>query len=329
MNHKITTACLVGCTLLPLVANGQLAENPGFSGELAVLAGVTSTDSNLSTNGQANRQGPLHSGTSQENTGIFGVLGNITYTFGDGNDRQLFAGTSREDIAIGNVALEVGYKQMLASGTRLTISYLPTLLGDDVWADPFLMNSARTETERSGNAFRLKLDGIANTPVSVDVAYARSEIDNERSGSGLTSEQQDQLRRSSDSLYTKVSYRHFLEPGRALSPALIYRNSEADGSAMAHASVAGELSYFSIHGPGQYALTGSYEYRDYDQEHPVFESTRSDSVLGVFLTWEYMNFLGIRPLSLVSLAGYNVVNSNISFYDESEYLFMVGANYQF
>lgn len=76
-------------------------------------------------------------------------------------------------------------------------------------------------------------------------------------------------------------------------------------------------------------LTGSYEHRDYDQEHPVFGSTCSDNVFGVFLAYEYMNFLGIRPLSLVSLAGYNVVNSNVSFYDESQYLLTVGASYQF
>ncbi|USE36261.1 DUF2860 family protein [Endozoicomonas sp. SCSIO W0465] len=331
MSHKIIKFCLAVLTTIPLVASAQLAENSGFSGELTVIGGMTSTDSNLSTNTQKNKQGLLNSGGSRENTGIFGALGNITYTFGVDNDRQFFAGTSREDIAVGNVALEVGYKQLLTSGTRLTISYLPTLLSEDVWSDPFLVNSARTETERSGNAFRLKLDSIVNSPLSIDVAYARSEIDDERSGSGsgLTAEEQDLLRRGSDSVYMKVSYRHALVPGSGLSSALIYRNSEADGGAMAHDSAGGELSYFSFQGQGKYVLTGSYEYRDYDQEHPVFESTRSDNVFGVFLAYEYMNFLGIRPLSLVSLAGYNVVNSNISFYDESQYLLTVGASYQF
>ncbi len=248
MNRKTIKACLIGWATSPLVASAQLAENSGFSGELTVLGGITSTNSNLSTNGQENRQGLLNTRGSRENTGVFGALGNIAYTFGEDNDRQFFAGTSREDIAVGNVALEVGYKQMLTSGTKLTISYLPTLLSEDVWSDPFLMNSARTETERSGNALRLKFDSIGNSPVSVDVAYAWSEIDDERSGSGsgLTTEEQNQLRRSSDSVYTKVSYRHFLEPGRGFSPAFIYRNSEADGSAMAHYSAGGELSYFSF-----------------------------------------------------------------------------------
>ncbi len=183
---------------------------------------VISTNSNLSTSGSAVKDSPLNSEGKRETDSLFGGLGSLAFTFGEGLSKQVFVGTSREDIAVGTLALELGYRQQLESGTKVSVSYLPTLLAQDVWADPFIVDTSRSETEKSGDAFRLKLDGIGGSLLSLDLAYAQMDIDTELSGAGmeLTTGQQQSLARSGDTFYSKLSYRQFL--GRGLGVTLLW-----------------------------------------------------------------------------------------------------------
>ncbi|KXF81739.1 DUF2860 domain-containing protein [Enterovibrio coralii] len=328
MNKNGIITCLA---LLPFCASAGLAERGGLSGEISVLGGVASTDSNLSTNASETKSGTLNSEGNRETDAIFGPLGSLKFTFGQNLDKQIFAGTSREDIAIGIVALEVGYKQELASGTQVSLSYLPTLLAEDVWADPFLTGSPRTETEKTGNAYRLQFSRISGSPFALDMAYAQTEFDNEQSGSslGLTSQQQETLDREGDSFYTKLSYRQFLGAGLGVTPAFVYLKHDADGDAMSHQTYGGELTYFSFLGRNKIVLTGSFNYRGYDAVNPAFGIERTDREYSAFLAYEYAHLFEIHPLSLVSLAGYSHIDSNIDFYNESQYLLSLGVTYRF
>ncbi|MDD1783718.1 DUF2860 domain-containing protein [Enterovibrio sp. ZSDZ35] len=326
-----TTLLLTCFSILPLCASAGLAERGGLTGEISVLGGIASTDSNLSTNANDTKTGSLNTEGSRESDAIFGPLGNAKFTFGEGLDKQIFVGTSREDIAIGIVALEVGYKQELKSGTQISVSYLPTLLAEDVWADPFLIGSPRTETEKTGNAYRLQLDRIAGSMWSLDMAYAQTEFDNEQSGSslGLTAQQQQTLAREGDTFYSKLSYRQFLGKGLGVTPAFVYLKHDADGDAMSHQTFGGELTYFSFLGRNKIVLTGSFNYRDYDAVNPAFGIARNDNEYSAFLAYEYAHLFEIHPLSLISLAGYSHIDSNIAFYNESQYLLSLGITYRF
>ncbi|NGN96959.1 DUF2860 domain-containing protein [Grimontia sp. S25] len=328
---KTTTPLLTAIALLPFVAHAGLAEKGGLSGEISVIAGATSTNSNLSTNGNAVKNAPLNSEGEQETSSIVGALGSVAFTFGQSLDKQIFVGTSREDIAIGTIALELGYQQELESGTRVSLSYLPTVLAEDVWTDPFTLGAARSETEKSGDAYRLQLNRIGGSMLSLDLAYAQTEVDLEQSGStlGLSPAQQQSLDRSGDTFYSKVSYRQFLGRGLGISPAFVYMKNESDGDAMSHQTYGGELSYFSFAGRNKVVLTGKYHYRDYDAVHPVFGEVRNDQEFSAFLAYEYAHFFEVHPLSFVTLAGYNNTDSNIDFYNASEFFGSVGVTYRF
>lgn len=328
---KATTLLLPALGLLPFIAQAGLAEKGGLSGEISFIAGATSTDSNLSTSGSTTKNAPLNSAGNRETEAIFGALGNLSFTFGQGLDKQFFIGTSREDIAVGIIALELGYKQELASGTQVSLSYLPTVLAEDVWTNPFTLGSPRTETEKSGDAYRLKLDRIGGSLLSLDMAYAQSDIDNEQSGAGLglSNAGQQRLDRNSDTFYSKLGYRQFLGKGLGVTPAFIYINNDADGEAMSYQSYGGELTYFSFAGRNKIVLTGKYHVRDYDAVHPLFGETRKDSEYGAFLAYEYAHLFNIHPLSFITLAGYNNTDSNIDFYDASEFFSSVGVTYRF
>lgn len=320
---------LVGVALAPLMANAGLADKGGLSGEISLISGVVSTDSNLSTSGSAVKNAPLNSQGSRETDALFGGLGNLAFTFGEGLSKQLFVGTSREDIAIGTLALEMGYRQQLASGTKVSLSYLPTLLAQDVWTDPYVTDANRSETEKSGDAYRLKLDNIGGSLLSLDLAYAQIDIDSEQSGNGLTANEQNSLKRSGDTFYSKLSYRQFLGRGLGLTPSVVYIQNDADGDAMANQTFGGELTYFSFAGRNKIVLTGKYLRRDFDAVNPVFGIKREDTEYGAFLAYEFSALAGIEPLSFITLAGYSNIDSNIDFYASSQYLASIGITYRF
>ncbi|CZF85255.1 MULTISPECIES: DUF2860 family protein [Grimontia] len=328
---KITKPLIVSISLIPFAAHAGLADKGGLSGEISFIGGMTSTDSNLSTKGHAKKDAPLNSEGSQETDSIFGVLGGLSYTFGQGLDKQIFVGTSRDDIAVGTIAMELGYRQALDSGTRVSVSYLPTVLATDVWKDPFAVGTPRSKTEKSGDAYRLQLDRIGGSMLSLDIAYAQTDIEHEQSGRslGLSTNDQQSLKRSGDTFYSKLSYRQFLGKGLGITPAFIYMNNESDGDAMSHQSYGGELSYFSFAGRNKIVLTGKYHSRDYDAPHPIFGAVRHDREYSAFLAYEYAHLFEVQPLSFVTLAGYNNTDSNIDFYNASELFGSVGVTYRF
>ncbi|NVD05873.1 DUF2860 domain-containing protein [Vibrio sp. JPW-9-11-11] len=309
------------------LAFAQLSDSSGLSGELSLSAGYISSSSNFNTDNNATISDNNQKAQSDSNF-LPLPLGSIAFTFGQGLDKQVYAGTSREDIAIGTLALELGFKQQLANGTVIDVSYLPTVLSGETWADPFLVGSPRRVTDEQGNAYRLKLSNIGGSGFTLDTAIAKKEIEDERSGldSGYNATLLD---RNADKLYFKGSFRLFLNRATFLIPSLTYIESDAKGEANSHRSVSGELSLFQRYGRHQLALTASYTDRSYDAAHPVYNLTRDDSDMSVFAAYEYQQLMGWRNLSFISFAGYGQTDSNIQFYDTDQLILSGGINLKF
>ncbi|WP_428771915.1 DUF2860 domain-containing protein [Vibrio sp.] len=319
--------------LLALPASAQYGrQEPGLSGELSLNGLYISSQSQFNTDGTA-RIDSLNQRPETETRTLFAPLGNVRYTFGRRADKQLFAGTTRSDIAVGTLAFELGYRQQLMrNGTSVAVSWLPTILAGETWADPFLLGSNRTTTDERGNAFRLRLENIAGSGVSLDTAYGKKSLDQERSGSswGLSQTQQDSLRRNASYNYLKANYRLSVSRSTSIAPALVYIHTSADGAAYSNDSLGGELSIFHRTGPHQLALTAGYSERHFRQGHPLYgDSKRNDREYNIFLAYELQQLLGWPNLSLVSFAGYNQVESNLNFYDEEQLLASLGLNFRF
>ncbi|GLT20266.1 hypothetical protein GCM10007938_40490 [Vibrio zhanjiangensis] len=325
-----TKLSLLAVALFASSAHAQLAEHAGFSGEFALSAGFASTTSNLNTDGDKVISN-VNQEASDDSGSIVYPLGHLAYTFGAQSDKQFYLGTSREDIAVGNLVLELGYKQQLESGTVIDASFLPTIMSGETWADPFLTNQERETTDEKGNAFRLKFDKIMGSRFSLDTVYANREIENEQSGTNasLTTEQQNALKRDAKSIYVKGSYRQPISRVSFLQPSIIYINTDADGEANSLKSVGGELTYFRILDHHQLALTAGYTSNSYDGTNPIYGKVRDEDELSFFAAYEYKNFMGWQNWSLVSLAGFSESDSNIDFYDTKQYLFTLGMNYKF
>lgn len=327
MSTKPIMLSIAICCAAPAMA--QLSDSEGVSGEISLSSGYLSSTSNFNTDANATITDNTHKGQSDSQFLLL-PLGNLAYTFGNQLDKQFYVGTSREDIAVGTLAVELGYKQLLANGTILDASFLPTVLSGETWADPFKTSSERNVTDEKGNAYRVKLSNINNSGFSLDTAYATQEVENERSGldSGYAPSAQ-LLKRDADKLYFKGDYRLRIEQGTFLVPAITLIKSDAEGDAYSFTSWGGELSLFKIIGRHHLAITAGYSQSSYDASHPVYNTTRNDDELSLFAAYEYQQLMGWQDWSLISFAGFGQTDSNINFYDEQQIILSVGVNYQF
>ncbi|KLV07117.1 hypothetical protein ABT56_06055 [Photobacterium aquae] len=308
-------------------ANPNLAWDPGFGADLSLLTGYTSSRSQFNTDNEStdtlNQQGDR-----QDNI-LIAPLGTVNYTFASGK-QQLYFGTSRSDLALGRFHIELGYKQRFKDRSQITLSYIPGIMEQDTWQDPYITGQNRQETGSDIKGARFQYDSIMGTPFSIELATGKFSLENERSGSAiLPAEQQSVLRRDSDIYYGEVNYLHPLSRAQMLRYALSYTQMDADGDAMANDGLGAEVSWIQRFNQSSFALTLSYDRVVYDALNPVFSETQKDDRWGIFLAYEYSAPFGWEDWGIISLAGYNQSNSNIAFYDEENLLLTVGINYRF
>ncbi|MEX3071794.1 DUF2860 domain-containing protein [Vibrio alginolyticus] len=302
-------------------AQARLAETAGLSGELSLNAGFVTSESNFNTDSDKTIDSLSHSADSDSSV-VAGPLGNIAYTFGTQLNQQVYAGTTRSDVAIGTLAFQLGYQYQLPSGTVLDVSYLPTLLEGEAWRNPYQVGVARRTTDESGNAYRLQIKGLIDKNFNLDLAFADKQIDDEE----VTDRT---LARDADIYYIKGDYRILLNRTAMLQPAFTYINHDADGDAESFDSYGLDISWFKFINRHRLALTAGYSYKDYQSQSLTFAKTRSDDTVKLFAAYEYQNVFDWQDWSFISFAGYSQTSSNITFYDEKQYLMSVGLNYHF
>ena len=307
------------CVITP-PAIAQLADEEGISGEIALTTGFVSSTSNFNTEGEDTITS-VHQKGSSDNGFMAFPLGNIAYTFGQELNQQVYAGTTRQDVATGTVVLEVGYKYQFESRMAIDVSILPTIMSSKTWANPYDVTGPRTETDASGNAFRFKVENIAGSNFTIDSAYATKDIEND--------DVDDILKRDAETIYLKGQYRLPLSRASFVLPSVIYQSSSADGKASSYDQYGAEVSFFKIMQRHQLVLTASYNQRSFGADNPIYEKTRKDDKLSLFAAYEYTKFMNWQDWSFISFAGYSSTDSNITFYDESEYIVTVGLNYKF
>ncbi|WP_236783540.1 DUF2860 family protein, partial [Aliivibrio fischeri] len=89
------------------------------------------------------------------------------------------------------------------------------------------------------------------------------------------------------------------------------------------------LSVFKLMQRHQIVLTAGYAQRQYESTNPIYNKTRENNKLSLFAAYEYKNIMDWKDWSLVAFAGYGAEQSNITFYDNSEYIISTGLNYKF
>jgi hypothetical protein len=310
---------LFGCIPAGMTAK---APKPGFSGELSIVALHAAKSSHLSPKDDRTLE-TLFDSAATKSTNIVAPLGKVAYTLDPEKQQQLYIGTSRDDIAVGTLAFEIGYQQALESGTVLNLSVLPTLISGEAWQNPYLLGSPRKTSNISGMAYRIKLSSLAGTGLSLDAAYANSHIEKERiTDSDLT--------RDADAYHFKMLYRQPLSRSLLLMPAINMVDYNATGKAASYKAYKANLSAFYFTKPHKLALTLGVAFQDFDKGASTFNNkVRSDIEWQAFLAYEYAQPFDWKDWSLIGFCRYSNLNSNIGFYDETSFLISVGMNHRF
>lgn len=219
MNKK---SILSAAILSTLATSAFALDSSRISGEIILATGYMSTNSNLSTESDA-LLNDRHQKGSHSDDFIVMPLGNIAYDLGENRNQRIYLGTSRDDLAVGDLAFEIGYQYEMSNGTQIDVAYLPTVVSGEAWKNPYL-EGYRSKTDVEGNAYRVQLNNIVGSGFSLDMAYATKEVDDEQ----IVNQE---LLRDSDMYYMKGGYVTYFTPTMGLSTRLGYLHNDADGKA--------------------------------------------------------------------------------------------------
>ena len=82
---------------------------------------------------------------------------------------------------------------------------------------------------------------------------------------------------------------------------------------------------------GRFMLTprAHYSHSDYDQTHPIFNTTRKVDSYGASLAASYLGIFNRQDFSLMALLGISQGDNNIDFYDNESLTCGLFINYHF
>ena len=318
-------------------AQKPLPEDSGFSGYIELLGAYINSNSQFNTDNKNERTDSLDkSGKRVDNVKLL-PLGLIAYTFAELRT-QLFLGVLPETVVQGQFQVEAGVRHDLLDGTSLRASAIPiTPFEKETWEDPFVVGQNRKETDITSYGFKLSAENILASGIGLEYRWIEQKIDNEESGtflvsqpvSPLTPEDLDDLERDSKSHRFSAEYSFELMPRMNLKPILRYTREDAKGSANSFHAFTTHLSFSYSADKWQAFVNGIVKREWYDDTHPVFDKTRRDFNLGMFAIIAYKDPFGLEGFRIDWLNGIFRSNSNIDFYESTNYITALGIAYNF
>ena len=303
---------------------------PGIGGDISLMVGYNRSNSQFNSDNHTTSN--LNSHGNEQDKMFVAPIGSLSYTFNDG-DKQLYFGTNRSDIALGRFHVDIGYRQKFADNSMLTLSYIPGVLTQKTWQDPYLQNVERSKTKTSINAFSVKLNDIRGSRFSGQLAYGKFSVDQELSGNdpllALTPNEKSSLNRNANVLYTEGAYSQPFSRSLILRTAINFTNINADGNAMSNNIYGVAATIIQVLPQSSFAFTVNYKRALFDLTNPVFNQKQQDNKYSAFFAYEYNQPFNWKKWGLVSLIGYSSTQSNIDFYDSNDLFVSAGLNYKF
>ena len=336
--HRIMPIVICVCLTAGL-ANAQepLPRTSGFSGYLEILGAYISTNSQLSTDSDNRKTDSLDE--SGKRVGKFRPfpLGLVRYTFAEYRT-QLFLGVLPENVAQGQFPVEAGARHVLPNGTGLRASVIPmTPLEQKRWEDPFVIGQNRKRTDVNSYGIKLAAENIMGSGLTLKYGWVRQKLDDENSGTFLLSQPDgtlspddlDDLDRDAHFHRVTAEYSFQIAPRMRLTPLLRYIRGDAKGDANSFHGLAPQLSFLYFGKQLQASVNASLRTQWYDKTHPVFDKTRRDINPGLFAILGYKNPLGFKNFRIDWFNAFFRAESNIDFYESSNFITAIGLGYSF
>lgn len=301
-----------------------LPEKSGFSGFVNLGAGALRGESNLIAGtrfGEISKETipSIFAKPDAESTGVPIVNFELTYTFAP-RRTQLFFGNLLEDFVRFDFATQLGARYQFRNKTIFAGSLLTTSVPAEVWADPYVANQPRQDTDRTSTGVRLTLGRIAGTGLQVQYTQREIKIDDELSGLtgglGLSPQQVALLDREGDLQRLQLTYYFKLRERHSLAPALWLTREDLDGEAMANDLTELYLTY--LYNGKRFNFVGNVGIgtADYEKTNPIYNRKRDDDRTALSLTVFDKKLFGANAKwwGSLTVAGISE-DANIDFYD--------------
>jgi len=332
-------AALTWTTLLANPAYSQPESDdfePGFKGTARVFMGISSSKSLSQVSDENNKIDSLDQDANSETEFMVFPMFNLEYTLSN-RATTLFAGKADVDVIQGDFLFKTGIRQKLPDNTVVSLSYIPNIgiIDDEVWKDPYLTGVKRSKTDRDSMAVALEVESLFGTPVYLNYTFASQEIDDEASGQSLlaagaiTAEEVTRLSRDSDAHIVESGFQIPLGGPFMMEAGIVYARNDAVGDAMSFDNYGADLSLLFRQPAFMVMASTSFNYADFDETHPVFDTRRQDNTYSANIGIEIPSPMGFDTMSLMIMADYGTRCSNITFYDNEEYSLGAGITYRF
>jgi len=241
-------------------------------------------------------------------------------------------------VAQGQFQVEAGARHVLMNGTGLRASVIPlTPIEQETWEDPFVVGQKRERTDINSYGVKLAAENILGSGLTLKYGWARQTIDDEKSGTFLLSQPDsilspddlDDLDRDAHFHRLTTQYSFQIGPRMRLAPIIRYTRGNAKGDANSFHSLIPELSFIYFGNQLQASVNVSASAEWYDSKHPVFDKTRREFKPGLFAILGYKNPFGFKNFRIDWFNAFFKANSNIDFYDSSNFITALGLGYSF
>ena len=338
MSKILTTAVMLALTSFPVseaLAREPIPEESGFSGHINLGLGGFKVKNNMAAGNSFSdiskeRITSLTSSPDSEEFAVPMINGEIIYTFAESRT-QIFIGNRVEDLLRYDFNAGAGVRQEIGKFGNIALSYIFTPITGEVWADPYVVNQNRVETDIDANGVRFEWEKVLSSELYLQYTYRELDVDDEQSGSflGLSLADRESLRRDSDYHNFQVGYTIKLNENHFLIPSGRYVKNDAEGSAMEFDRYIARLTHQYRGERFNFITDIEFGVQDYDGTNPIYGKTQDDDILGAFFTAIYKNPWGLTNWGLLGRVGYFESDSNINFYDSEITVISLSALYRF
>ncbi len=312
---KITSTFILLFFVFTSISHAQNTKEDGFYGQILLGGEYSTGDLSLDDASESDNKTITSLNQSPKSNSEFYalIMGGIGYHFSSTNIDVSLGMENGFGINVQHYAGDLGF---FTAGIYYS--------KEDVWADPFLINSARSETDRKALGYEIGWEMILETPLSLNYNLETIDIENDIAG-----KRNSRLKREGNIHNINASYGLFENNKHEVMTQLDYTIGDLDGSAMAYKGYGVSLSHI-FHGNGwDIETTGSFTKNRYDGIHQKFNKERDDSLYQIESAFTYYNPFGFKNYFVTAFVSYGEKDSNINFYDQSLASTGIGIGYNF
>lgn len=318
MKRSVITVILILVALLPLDVAAQEDDEPGIFGNIILGGGWKGgRASNLEVTDDNKRIDSLDDRGDYKNEATPVVFGTVGYRF---------AATQTEIAANLQAAFQGGVDLSLAQPLEGvgTFTLAATWMYEKVWQDPYLVGADRSKTTNRKAGVGFAWEEILGSGAQIGYHYENHDVKDDVSG-----EQNEDLRRDGIEHTLELGYSLPISPNSVITPTVNLHKGDFEGDSNSYNGFGFGLEHFLGLGRWIFNTSAGLTWYDFKEKHAVFDEKREEISIGASEFITYVEPFGWRGFSAHALISYELLDSNIAFFEQTDMIVGLGIGYNF